>query len=355
MHTAVPNTSPYEIGQESVHAIRRSFHNPGTQINTPRGPYSAKTALYMAASLTDGAARDVILREADAKEVNSRRPGRAREAANLRMWSFNPANTDLREVGPQTILKNIFGLEHVNNPAAEIFYSMLALWRYCPTENTGDVLRYFERAAKDAMKYKDKEFVEFFRRVLDFPRRGLLNAQDPNFMEVINDTVAVAAGAKIYLPPETFLTLRRPVISKATQPKYPSARIQAYDQPRFRRGRTNSGKTMLNAPSRGETTQFNSVQTAKSTTSTQPGTLKMLLPELIPLDGTAKDYANGPFIDPKGKLEEKDCCFCWNYGHGCKLLNENGRCQKLHICMHKDCRTLYHHGHRITDHRPARG
>ena len=77
----------------------------------------------MAASLTDGAARDVILREVDAKELNSRRPGRAREAANLRMWSSNPANTDPRKV----ILKNIFGLEHVNNPAADIFYSMLAL------------------------------------------------------------------------------------------------------------------------------------------------------------------------------------------------------------------------------------
>ena len=86
------------------------------------------------------------------------------------------------------------------------------------------------------MKYKDKEFVEFFRRVLDFPRRGLLNAQDPNFMEVINDTVAVAAGAKIYLPPETFLTLRRPVTTRAPQPKYLSARTQAYDAPRISRG-----------------------------------------------------------------------------------------------------------------------
>ena len=110
-------------------------------------------------------------------------------------------------------------------------------------------MRYFERAAKDAMKYKDKEFVEFFRRVLDFPRRGLLNAQDPNFMEVINDTVAVAAGAKIYLPPETFLTLRRPVTTRAPQPKYLSARTQAYDPPRMRRGRTFSHKVPQNAVS----------------------------------------------------------------------------------------------------------
>ena len=337
------------------HDFRSSVHYPGSQFNTRSGPYSAKTVLYMAASLTEGAARDVILREADAKELNSRRPGRAREAANLRMWSTNPANTDLREVGSQTILKNIFGLEHVNNTAAEIFYSMLALWRYCPADNLGDVLRYFERAAKDTMKYKDKEFVEFFRRVLDFPRRGLLNAQDPNFMEVINDTVAVAAGAKIYLPPETFLTLRRPVTTRATQtqPKHLSARTQAYDPPRMRRGRTYTHKLMQHAPTRGETTLPKSGSTPNPTTQSQPTTVKKLLPELVPLDGTATEYANGPFDDPKRRLSEKDCCFCWNYGHGCKMLNESGRCQKLHICMHKDCRTLYHHGHRITDHRPA--
>ena len=39
------------------------------------------------------------------------------------------------------------------------------------------------------MKYKDKEFVEF---------RSPINAQDTNFMEIINDTVAVAGGARIY-------------------------------------------------------------------------------------------------------------------------------------------------------------
>ena len=203
------------------------------------------------------------------------------------------------------------------------------------------------------MKYKDKEFVEFFRRVLDFPRRSLLNAQDPNFMEVINDTVAVAAGAKIYLPPETFLTLRRPVTARAPQPKYLSARTQAYDPPRMRRGRIFSHKVAHLAQSREATTKANTGSEANPTTPTQQTALEKILPELVPLDGTANDYANGPFNDPKRRLSEKDCCFCWNYGHACKLLNESGRCQKLHICMHKDCRTLYHHGHRITDHRAA--
>ena len=70
------------------------------------------------------------------------------------------------------------------------------------------------------MKYKDEEFVEFFRRISDFPRQGLLNAQDPSFKEVINDTVTAAADAKIYLPPKMFLTLRRPVNTRPSQPKH---------------------------------------------------------------------------------------------------------------------------------------
>ena len=73
-------------------------------------------------------------------------------------------------------MENIFGLEHVNNPTAEVFSTLLAIWRYCPPEHKLNVLRYFERGAKKAMKYEGKEFVEFYRRILDFPRPGLLSA-----------------------------------------------------------------------------------------------------------------------------------------------------------------------------------
>ena len=156
--------------------------------------------------------------------------------------------------------------------------------------------------------------------------------------------VAVAAGAKIYLPPETYLTLTRPVNTRASQPNHLSARTQAYDSPRMRRGHTFSHKLMQHAPTRGETKPLNSGPTVNSTTPARHATFKKLLPELVPLDGSANDYANGPFNDPKRRPSEKDCCFFWNYGHACKVLNQSGRCQKLHICMHKDCRTLYHHG-----------
>ena len=73
------------------------------------------------------------------------------------------------------------------------------------------------------MKYEGKEFVEFFRRILDFPGRGLLSAQDPNFIEVINYALAVVAGAKVYLPPETYLTLRRTTVSQASSKVRPQS------------------------------------------------------------------------------------------------------------------------------------
>ena len=64
-------------------------------------------------------------------------------------------------------------------------------------ECTDNVISFLEKAAKEAMKFKGLEFIEFFRRALDFPKRGLLNVRDPDFLELVNHTVAEAAGAKI--------------------------------------------------------------------------------------------------------------------------------------------------------------
>ena len=130
-------------------------------------------ALSLAASYTTGATREALLREA-VTESKDRIPSKNREITNLRMWSENPCNPNLREVGPEKILPNIFQLNNLNNPTAELLYTMLALWRYCPAEHLGNVLTFLEKAARQAMKFQGKKLVEFFRRVLDFPRRGLL-------------------------------------------------------------------------------------------------------------------------------------------------------------------------------------
>ena len=57
-------------------------------------------------------------------------------------------------------------------------------------------------------------------------------------MEVIYDAVALEAGAKVYLPPETYLTLKsttvRRVVSKTLSQ---SSRAEAYTSQSFQRGR----------------------------------------------------------------------------------------------------------------------
>ena len=78
------------------------------------------------------------------------------------MWSVNPCNPNLRQVAPEKILRNIFQLNNLNNPTAELLYTMLALWRYCQEEHSGNVLAFLEKAARQTMKFQGKEFVEFF-------------------------------------------------------------------------------------------------------------------------------------------------------------------------------------------------
>ena len=53
------------------------------------------------------------------------------------------------------------------------------------------------------MKYKGEDFVEFFRRALDFPRKGVFDPKNPRFDDIINSTIAEALGAR-FLPTEPF-------------------------------------------------------------------------------------------------------------------------------------------------------
>ena len=63
------------------------------------------------------------------------------------------------------------------------------------------------------MKYEGKFFVEFLRRVIDFPRKGLIDPfiANPNFFELVNRRIARAYGAKIELPPHTFFDIDPPI------------------------------------------------------------------------------------------------------------------------------------------------
>ena len=294
--------------------VRSGWNEPG--ISRDR-----RVALCLAASYLEGDKQQALLKEAQDASLRSGRPNHEKEIANLRKWSENPINPNLRPIGPATILKNIFSLERLNNPTAEVFYTMLALWKHSSPSHSDLVLNYLGKAAKHAMKFQGKEFVEFLRRLMDFPRRGLLEVSNPNFLDLIDNTVASSAGATVYLPPETFVGIR----SGAS--RYPKS---------FAKKRYTSDKRSVTKAWKG----------TSSTNATSPS----LEAATDPLDGSAPHYTDGPFTDPQVQLPMKACCLCFNYGKDCKLLDNEGRCMKVHICFHDKCRTLRHHNHRFMDH-----
>ena len=177
------------------------------------------------------------------------------------------------------------------------------------------------------MKYEGPEFVEFLRGVLDFPRKGKIDPDNPNFAEVLNEHIAQASGERVALKPEIFYNLERPTGSQrrwvTTKKSYVPYQARTKDvQP------DNSAKVAAKAKER-----------------------KTLGPEKTAIDVSHPWLAGGPYTNPREKLKPEDCCYCWNAGKPCKYLtNDGNHCRKLHICMHENCRTLFHHGHRATDH-----
>ena len=154
--------------------------------------------------------------------------------------------------------------------------------------------------------------MELLTRVLDYPRRDIVDPSNPDFAQLVNSRIAQSCGAKRHLRPEAFYGLSVPYVTAKANKRTPKS----------------SSKTQ----SKGETKTMS------------------LGPESTPLDGTKKVYVDGPFGNPRNRVEISCTCFCWNGGLPCKIINQEGRCQKLHICSHNDCCTLFHHGHRRRDH-----
>ena len=114
-------------------------------------------------------------------------------------------STSLREINPNSILKNIFHLDRSSNATVKVYFKLLALWRNCPRHTEPQVIRYLERAGIHLLKYRGEDFVEFLRRVLDFPRRGVLNVRSPDFSDLSNDVIAAAYGASHRLQASTII------------------------------------------------------------------------------------------------------------------------------------------------------
>ena len=155
---AVPRNHAGHSTRPEWRALHEGIRFPRTNqvLREPRLPiyseeHQRRAALALAATWVEGDERDRLLEQAMAPRGTRRNSKKEREIENLRMWAIDPTNLRLRECGPSTILKNIFSLENLSNPAAEVFYMMLAFWRYCPADRKEPVLHYFEQAAKHAM------------------------------------------------------------------------------------------------------------------------------------------------------------------------------------------------------------
>ena len=88
-----------------------------------------------------------------------------------------------------------------------VYSTMLALLKNCPRETEPDVIRYLERAGKVLLNYEGEDFVELLTRVLDYPRRDIVDPSNPDFTQLVNSRIAQSCGAKRQLRPEVFYGL----------------------------------------------------------------------------------------------------------------------------------------------------
>ena len=85
-----------------------------------------RAAFALAATFTEGEERRSLMARATSTGA-PRRNAKTKEVENLRMWAENPRNSLLREISPETILKNIFQLDATNNATAKVFFTLLAI------------------------------------------------------------------------------------------------------------------------------------------------------------------------------------------------------------------------------------
>ena len=103
------------------------------------------------------------------------------EENNIRMWSLNPTDPEVKEMSSESIVNNIFQFKSDENPAAVVFYTVLALWRNCSRETESGVIRYLEKAGVAMSNYEGQDFVKLLSRVLDYPRRNIIDPGNPDF------------------------------------------------------------------------------------------------------------------------------------------------------------------------------
>ena len=156
------------------------------------------------------------------------------------------------------------------------------------------------------MKYEGVHFVEFLRRLIDFPRRKVIDALNPFFFDLVNVKVAETCGAKIHLATDVMFCLEKPTLRKEHTPtrsytrKFNIAAHGKNQRPVYAKKSQAQGKSPFQRRS-------------SETNSSKP----KLGPEKTPLKGaTAMTYLTtlNEGIDsiPPHKWEAEKCCYCWN-------------------------------------------
>ena len=104
-----------------------------------------------------------------------------------------------------------------------VYYTMLVLWKNCPCEQEPYVIRYLERAGKALLNYEGEEFVELLTRVLDYPRRDIVDPSNPDFAQSVNLRIAQFCGTKRHLRPEAFYGLIVPSLTAKANKRTPKS------------------------------------------------------------------------------------------------------------------------------------
>ena len=176
--------------------------------------------------------------------------------------------------------------------------------------------------------------MEFLRRALDFPRRQMIDPFRPSFQDLLISRGAQACGARVTLPPEIYLGISTQAHPTFTKPSLAKERSQ------------NKGTYWTRQKGGSKKPRSSQIHKQKK---------KSTKADVNPLTGaTVESYLTTlpekKDTTPPNQWPAEDCCYCWNWGKACKVLDDKGICTKLHVCMHWNCRTLYHHSHTVGDH-----
>ena len=85
-----------------------------------------RAAYALAATFAEGEEREELMAKAAATR-GSAKNAKSKEEENLSKWAENPMSSLLREVNPNSILKNIFHLDRSSNATAKVYFTLLAL------------------------------------------------------------------------------------------------------------------------------------------------------------------------------------------------------------------------------------